>query len=145
MGIFSKAKGLIDLDTAIRESKSVGDYKWFDDFSWIDVAGSTHHQDTLKPLLGTYEGLKFLNCEVVREPSNKFNPGAISIRVQGRLAEYIPDAELDSWHQLFDFIDEPDARLVGALNVHDWEGKAMTKAKIQVDRELMKKKRAKKE
>jgi hypothetical protein len=136
MGIFSKPKGLIDLDTGKRESRSVGDYIWLDDFTWIEVAGSIHHQDTLKPLLGKYEGLKFINCEVVREPSNKFNPRAISILVKGQLT--------DSWHQLFDFIDEPNARLVGSLNVHNWDGKAMAKAKIQVDRELMKKKTPKK-
>jgi hypothetical protein len=88
--------------------------------------------------------LKFKNCEVVREPSNTFNSRAISILVKAQLTGHIPAGELDSWHQLFNFIDVPNARLVGSLNVHNWDDKVMVKAEIQVDRELMKKKTPKK-
>jgi len=144
MGIFNKHSEMSELDQAIHTQSDVGPYRWFDNFTWIEVASPTHYQENLKPLLGVHEGLAYINCEVVREPTNSYNPKAIMILVKGRQVGYIQDASLESWHNLFDSINDSNARLVGKLNVHEWKGMALAKAMIQVDRELMSSKKHKK-
>jgi hypothetical protein len=72
----------------------------------VDAAGESHYQDALEHIAGgrTCFGVQtpLITAELVREPTNPYDPNAVRIEADGRQLAYVPKEDAPRFHTVID-------------------------------------------
>jgi hypothetical protein len=89
----------------------------------IDIVGESHYQDTLEHVGGRRSAFgvqnQLITVELVREPTNPYDPNAVKIQADGHHLGYLPREDAPRFHALIDRLTARDrpatcrARLIG--------------------------------
>lgn len=139
MGLFSAVKEQSDLHKCLTSQADVGNYKWFEEYTYSEITGAHFYQKELKALAKKYKSTA-APIEMVREFDNKADPRAIAYYCNGVKIGHVPTANLDWWHRLFEYAGDAKVRLVGTATFSLWEAEneILAKPKMQVLRKIPK-------
>ena len=72
----------------------------------VDAAGESHYQDTLESIAGGRNCFgvhtPLITAELVREPTNPYDPNAVRIEADGRPLGYVPKEDAPRFHDVID-------------------------------------------
>ena len=118
--MFGSTKRASKLEQCLKGQTDVPPYKWFPEVTYSEVTGAHFYQRELSALAKKYQSTPAM-IEMAREPNNQHDPKAIAYYCEGKIVGHVPSDALDWWHNLFSFIEDENARLVGVATFQLWK------------------------